>query len=93
MDLNHCLAPHPTPPREDCLRVTWLEPRGDDRCRVIAWTCDCRRLYFELCASGGLTFVRRTVRETEWIVTAETHRGPLLETEKIWTALLHGLAR
>ncbi|MFD9944537.1 hypothetical protein ACFWYW_48525 [Nonomuraea sp. NPDC059023] len=93
MDLTSCLSPYPCQPRADAIRLTWLPPRDDERCRVIAWTCDCRPVYFELCAAGGQTFIRRTSRTAKRVIIAETHRGPSAETQKIWSALTLGLVR
>ncbi|WP_084964573.1 hypothetical protein [Thermoactinospora rubra] len=87
-----CLAPHPPASQADCMRLEWLDPRLDGRCRVRDWTCDCRAVYYELCESGGLAFVRRVVQGDDRIV-AETHRVRIAEAHAIWKAILSGQAR
>ena len=89
--MNLCLAPHAPPPQPTCANLRWLQPRGDSRHRVIAWTCDCEDLVYELCAAGGLIFLRSTNLDTP--ATFETHRMRTSEGWATWQALLSGLAR
>ncbi|WP_226872470.1 hypothetical protein [Microbispora sitophila] len=53
------------------------ETRRTARARVVAHTCDyCSPLAYELCASGGLLFVRRTSRTDKKPEVRETERLP-----------------
>ncbi|MGW4963171.1 hypothetical protein ACWEPL_38645 [Nonomuraea sp. NPDC004186] len=76
-------GPHFEPPQASCVEVHWYRPcRRVQRIRVISHSCECNELLYELCAGGGLSFVRRTdrakgpvrakgiVRESEWMLTA-----------------------
>ncbi|WP_205830312.1 MULTISPECIES: hypothetical protein [unclassified Microbispora] len=70
------------------------ETRRTARVRVVAHTCDhCSPLAYELCASGGLLFVRRTDRSGGRPETRETERLPDARTRRIWLDLLRGRAR
>ncbi|GAB3140925.1 hypothetical protein [Microbispora hainanensis] len=85
---------HVAPPQTGCERLVWRKPTA--RCthlRVRRHTCECQPVVYELCVSGGLVFVRRTVRkpaglsvrETEWLLTARAM--------ELWQRLLTGQAR
>ncbi|WP_343950080.1 hypothetical protein [Nonomuraea longicatena] len=63
------------------------------RVRVVVWTCSCRATVYELCASGGRAFIRRTVQAEPVAVICETPWGPPREAWEIWAALLAGRAR
>ncbi|MEZ0074448.1 hypothetical protein [Planotetraspora sp. GP83] len=61
-------------------KIAWIAPMARcNRVRVRRHTCDCKATIYELCASGGLMLVRRTVRapegaavrESAWLVTAK----------------------
>jgi hypothetical protein len=69
-----------------------MDLRPGERCRVIAWTCYCRSVVYELCASGGQVFLRRTVQGTPCTVQ-ETSRTRMAEGHELWAALLTGRAR
>ncbi|MEU7986694.1 hypothetical protein AB0B56_17680 [Streptosporangium canum] len=73
-------------------RLAWLEPRSDDRYRLIAWTCDCRAVVYELRSSGGIFFVQRIVQGRPRTIT-ETSRTRAAEAHKLWLAILLGQAR
>lgn len=90
--MTSCLAPHLPMRQSSCASLDWHAPRDDGRCRVIAWTCDCRCVYYELCESGGLAFIRRVTQDRPPTV-AETHRVRVPEARTTWQALLTGLAR
>ncbi|GAA4599098.1 hypothetical protein GCM10023194_78240 [Planotetraspora phitsanulokensis] len=90
--MTDCLAPHVPVPQSGYVRLTWLDPRGDVRCRVVAWTCDCKALIYELCELGGLGFIRRTV-QGDTITVTETHRMPIWQVRQLWAAVLVGMAR
>ena len=92
MLMTSCLAPHPPLPQSASVQLEWLPPRDDRRCRIIAWTCDCRAVHYEFCQSGGLGFVRRVIQGEENVVS-ETHHVRLTEAHHLWAALLTGPAR
>ncbi|XVQ87585.1 hypothetical protein ACQP2K_09250 [Microbispora siamensis] len=70
------------------------ETRRSVRARVVAHTCDyCSPLAYELCASGGLLFVRRTDRTGKRPEVRETERLPDLRVRRMWMYLLLGRAR
>ncbi|GAA2876000.1 hypothetical protein GCM10010517_37050 [Streptosporangium fragile] len=61
--------------------------------RVIAWTCECQDVFYELCQTGGQAFIRRTVKTGKGRGVRETCRWRVAEAQAMWTALLSGLAR
>ncbi|MBF8185431.1 DUF397 domain-containing protein [Nonomuraea sp. K274] len=70
-------GPHSGSPQPGCVEIIWYEPsRRVRRIRVVAHSCECRQILFELCAAGGQGFVRRTDRagpttyESAWMLTA-----------------------
>lgn len=70
-------GPHAEPPQDGCTKISWYEPtRRVRRIRVVAHSCECPDLLFELCAAGGQGFMRRmdraegTTSETAWMLTA-----------------------
>ncbi|MFI9572096.1 hypothetical protein ACIG5D_11750 [Microbispora rosea] len=70
------------------------ETRRTVRVRVVAHTCDhCSPLAYELCASGGLLFVRRTDRSGGQPEIRETERLPDMRARRMWLDLLLGRAR
>ncbi|MBP2705972.1 hypothetical protein JOL79_19375 [Microbispora sp. RL4-1S] len=70
------------------------ETRRTARVRIVAHTCDyCSPLAYELCASGGLLFVRRTDRSGDQPKIHETERLPHARKRPLWTELLLGRAR
>ncbi|GGO12033.1 hypothetical protein GCM10010116_24160 [Microbispora rosea subsp. aerata] len=70
------------------------ETRRSVRTRVVAHTCDhCSPLAYELCASGGLLFVRRTDRSGDRPEIRETERLPDARARRMWLDLLLGRAR
>lgn len=84
-----CFAPHPAPLSPECEEIEWEAPRRDGRVRVVEWTCDCRRVVYELRRSGGLYYLRRTVRGER---QAESGRVIWTEAHRLWIALLTGRA-
>lgn len=87
-----CIAPHVAPLQATHERLTWLNPRDDDRYRLVAWTCDCRAVVYELRSSGGAFFVHRIVQGRPRTIT-ETGRTRAAEAHKLWLAILLGQAR
>lgn len=96
--LDSLLAPyhgiHPAPGRGGCQRLDWHKsiPRAD-RVRVREHTCECRTVFYELCATAGVMFIRRyhrksgvtTMQETAWLRAAKG--------EQLWAAILSGSVR
>lgn len=87
-----CLSPHLPSPQASCVKLDWYPARPDGRPRTIAWTCDCRSVYYELCEAAGLGFIRRVAKVGQGVV-AETHRVRVGESRVMWAALLAGTAR
>lgn len=92
MRMTRCLSPHVPPPQLSCVKLYWYPARTGERPRTVAWTCDCPDVYYELCESGGLGFIRRVAKERRRIVV-ETHRVRVGEAQALWVALLSGMAR
>ncbi len=89
-----CMSPHVAPLQRDHMRLVWHSPlRGEQRVRVIAWTCDCRATVYELCHAGGVGYVRRTVQLEGAPEVHETYRWSFREADGVWTALLGGQVR
>ncbi|MEV0631535.1 hypothetical protein [Nonomuraea wenchangensis] len=68
---------HSERPKPGHLVLSWHPPANrTSRVRVVAHTCECRGIVYELCHVAGQGFVRRTdriqgtVRETAWTSTA-----------------------
>ncbi|GAA0933727.1 hypothetical protein [Nonomuraea longicatena] len=92
--LGECLSPHVAAMRRDCGRLQWhLRCSGRRRVRVVAWTCPCLATVYELCASGGRAFIRRTVQAEPVPMICETAWGPPREAWEIWASLLTGRVR
>ena len=58
-------------------QLQWWEPTPAERVRVLAWTCDCQARFYELCQSGGMVYIRRTVQKDDGPEIAETRRLPV----------------
>ncbi|MEV8631943.1 hypothetical protein AB0395_09820 [Streptosporangium sp. NPDC051023] len=88
-----CLSPHVASPRSHCEPLKWNAPASEGKVRVVRWTCDCGSLFYELCQTNGLRFIRRTKRTegTPWV--EESDHWPTAEADAMWTALLFGLVR
>ncbi|MET8863482.1 hypothetical protein ABZW11_11045 [Nonomuraea sp. NPDC004580] len=74
-------GPHLGPLLPDRVELAWYKPvRRTPVVRVVAHTCDCQAITYELCAAAGHGFVRRTdreqgtVHETAWTLTAVARR-------------------
>ncbi|GGO12044.1 hypothetical protein GCM10010116_24190 [Microbispora rosea subsp. aerata] len=93
--LADCPGLHVAPEQPGCVAVRWMrETRRSVRARVVAHTCDhCSPLAYELCASGGLLFVRRTDRSGDRPEIRETERLPDARARRMWLDLLLGRAR
>ncbi|MFC4016084.1 hypothetical protein ACFOY2_53360 [Nonomuraea purpurea] len=89
-----CFSAHPMPAAEDCEELNWIVPRQEERLvRVIAWTCDCAAIFYELCQTGGLRFIRRNHNKQGTWTIAESDRWPARQAAAQWTALLLGHLR
>ncbi|MFF4412846.1 hypothetical protein ACFYY8_09960 [Streptosporangium sp. NPDC001559] len=88
-----CLSPHPARPLADHMRLVWRKPCQAERLRVIAWSCDCGPVVYELCHAGGQAFVRRTHHFNGARMVHETYRWPIRKGDDVWKALLSGQAR
>jgi hypothetical protein len=92
--LDGCLSPHVAMVQRDHVRLEWRTPYPVlARARVVAWTCFCRAMVYELCESAGQAFIRRTVQLDREYEVHETSIRPINETRAIWTGLLSGRAR
>jgi hypothetical protein len=84
---------HVAMPQDDALQVAWEKVvRRCDRIRVQEHTCMCKRPVYELCAAGGLSFIRRlsgnglrSVVQSEWMPARAAH--------ELWMQILSGYAR
>ncbi|GAB3163793.1 hypothetical protein [Microbispora hainanensis] len=74
-------------------KLEWWKPTPARRVLVLAWTCDCQAGFYELCQSGGLAFIRRTVQKDGEPEIAETHRWSVRQGWATWFDLLTGEVR
>ncbi|TLP62023.1 hypothetical protein FXF59_26820 [Microbispora tritici] len=93
--LDACPGLHVAPEQPGHVVIRWMcETRRSVSVRVVAHTCDeCSPLAYELCASGGLLFVRRTDRSDGRPEIRETERLPYARMRPLWMELLLGRAR
>jgi hypothetical protein len=85
---------HVAPPQAGYEKITWKLPTA--RCirvRVRRHTCECRITIYELCMSGGLMFIRRTVRRPEGSQVCETEWLPSAKALELWQRLIAGQVR
>ncbi|WP_169953573.1 hypothetical protein [Microbispora sp. H11081] len=94
LDEPHRLHSAHVPIRRGNFReLEWWEPSPARRVRVLAWTCDCQARFYELCHSGGVAFIRRTVQNEDAPEISETHRWRVGQGWETWSALLTGQVR
>jgi hypothetical protein len=86
-------SPHVARAQSDHEAIEWHAPQGGGRVRVTEWTCDCLATFYELCQSGGVAFIRKTIQRDGSPETYETFRGPVRRVRKLWDELLTGQAR
>ncbi len=91
--MKDCVSPHVPVRQSDCERLAWFPHTGGDRVRALAWTCECRSVIYELCESGGRTFLRRIVQRSGRPEVSETHRMRADESRAVWAAILTGMAK
>ncbi|ETK35766.1 hypothetical protein MPTA5024_12360 [Microbispora sp. ATCC PTA-5024] len=85
---------HPAPVMRGFEPIVWLSPtRRSDVVRVRRHTCECVPIIYELCHSGGLLFIRRTVRNAEGPSIHESERLITVRMEALWERLITGQAR
>lgn len=85
---------HVGPLVADHEKLVWRVPVArSDRVRVREHTCMCRAESYELCASGGLMFIRHTAQRAGKATVHETDRWLSRKAEAIWIFLLAGRAR
>jgi hypothetical protein len=61
-------------------------PRG--RVRVRDYTCECRPIVYELCQSGGITFIRKVTRAGGKVTTEEYTMRLGMDVHALWRELL-----
>ncbi|MFF4773477.1 hypothetical protein ACFY05_11525 [Microtetraspora fusca] len=85
---------HVAPAQKGHEKIRWLAPaQRSDRVRVRRHTCECKATIYELCHSGGLLFIRRTVRGPDGARVHESDRLVTAKMEALWLMLLLGEAR
>lgn len=74
--------------------LTWIHPgrSNQSRVRVRDYSCGCgySNVVYELCASGGLMFIRRSIGLND---VRETERWPTSHAEVMWRYLFAGRIR
>ncbi len=94
-------GPHVAMRRPGFEAIQWRRVRGaeapvlgsKERFRVVSHTCECLATLYELCAVGGVYFIRRTVRGPVDDEVWESPRNRLRSVEDLWVRLLRGRAR
>ncbi|TMR94589.1 hypothetical protein EJK15_33000 [Nonomuraea basaltis] len=77
----------------DAERVAWVQSAGRvPRVRVRDYTCMCRAPFFELCAAGGLSFVRRISDESDAAIIVESPWTLAPAAERLWLRISNGTA-
>ncbi|WP_155128817.1 hypothetical protein [[Actinomadura] parvosata] len=76
------------------MRLVWHEPsKVQDRARVVAWSCHCRSIVYELRRMGGQSYIRRTEYDNDGGERVlETYRWSYKKAAEVWAALLQGQA-
>lgn len=91
---GECLSPHVAMIQNGCARLSWHSPfPGVERVRVLAWTCSCKAMVYELCQAGGRTFIRRVLQREGQPEIRETYRWSPNEAQQVWSNLLSGHLR
>lgn len=93
--LKSCLGLHLHAEQPGCERLRWLpDTQRGDRVRVLENTCDwADPVSYELCAAGGMRFIRRTDWRTFPAGVHETERFSADRAGQIWARLVEGEAR
>lgn len=94
ISLDECLSPHVAMPQRNHDQVEWLTPYPVlELARPVEWTCPCRATVYELWASGGQAFIRRTVQLEGHPKVHESRVMPMREARVTWMNILTGRAR
>lgn len=89
-----CPAPHLPPLQPGSDELAWHDSARFVRARVVAWTCHEHRVtWYELCQSGGMSFIRRMTTKGAAVVVSYSHAWTYVEGGAVWLALLSGQAR
>ncbi|MEV0613259.1 hypothetical protein AB0I81_08015 [Nonomuraea sp. NPDC050404] len=87
-------GPHLEFPKEGHAKIEWSKPVGRSVAfRVRAHTCSLEPTTYELCVTGGLSHIRRTVRTADGDRVRESRWMRVAEAKLLWDALLEGRAR
>jgi hypothetical protein len=93
-DLDTFHGLHPTAPRADVTLVDWYPWRPTSTVtRVRAYTCDCAPVVYELCATGGHTYVRRCDWSIHPTSVMESERMIDRRAQDLWMRIMNGEAR
>ncbi|MEV7971513.1 hypothetical protein AB0O34_36855 [Sphaerisporangium sp. NPDC088356] len=78
-------------------RVTWFPAwHGEERTRVLRWTCECRLKVYYLVTGGGRAWIRRQARAapaSDRVTSSDTERMRYPDAEMLWERILLGRAR
>lgn len=86
-----CPAVHLPPLQSGYQPLRWYTARRFETTRVIEWTCcEHRTTFYELCAAGGLLFIRRYVNDHE---ITYSDAWSIREGRERWRELLRGSLR
>ncbi|MFG1826562.1 hypothetical protein ACGFIJ_29120 [Microbispora bryophytorum] len=89
-----CPSPHLPPLQNGAKPLDWHKPGRFAWSRVLAWTChEHRNTWYELCAAGGLAYIRRFKGDELKPEVAHTHAWREAEARAVWLALLSGRAQ
>jgi hypothetical protein len=68
--------------------ITWTPERPHGQVRVRDYTCECKPVVYELCQSGGVTFIRKMTRKGEEATIEEYIARSGVEVHAVWRRLL-----
>lgn len=75
------------------MQLVWRQPaKGEERARVVAWSCHCRSIVYELRRAAGQSYIRRTEYGENGATVHETYRWSFKKAAEVWHALLQGQA-
>ena len=63
------------------------------RARIIKHSCRCSEPAYELCAGGGLAWVRATEWTASGVIVRESHPTGYAAAEELWLKIMDGRAR
>ncbi|RCG32119.1 hypothetical protein DQ384_06290 [Sphaerisporangium album] len=83
-------GPHVPDPNADAERIAWqAATSGEDRRRVLRWTCQCKPVVYSLVTAGGRGYIERAGKGA----VAQTHRMSHSDIATLWERILLGQAR